>query len=84
MQMNVIALPADLADDFEELCRRNHGPLPLVYRSKPGEVSAPPLAEDSDVRRVSGDDGFYVFDPFTGKKKVFSLQSIPCTYQHFT
>lgn len=50
LQANVAAIPAQLADDFEELCRRNHGPLPLLYRSNPSELGAPPLAKDSDIR----------------------------------
>ena len=50
LQANIAAIPADLADDFEELCRRNRGPLPLLYRSRPSELGAPPLAKDSDIR----------------------------------
>ncbi len=52
LQANLVVLPNELADDFEEFCRRNYGPLPLLYRSQPGEVGAPPLAQDSDVRCV--------------------------------
>lgn len=54
LQANAVMLPGELADDFGELCRRNHGPLPLLYRSKPAEVGAPPLAKDSDIR-LGGD-----------------------------
>ena len=50
LQTNVAILPGKFAGDFEEFCRRNHGPLPLIYRSKPGEVGVPPLAEDVDIR----------------------------------
>ena len=50
LQVNVAILPGKFSDDFEEFCRRNHGPLPLIYCSKPGEVGAPPLAKESDVR----------------------------------
>lgn len=53
LQANVVVFPEPLADDFEEFCRRNRAPLPLLYRSKPGEVGAPPLAEDSDIRYMS-------------------------------
>lgn len=49
-QINLAVLPECLADDFEEFCRRNRAPFPLIYRSKPGEVAAPPLAKNSDVR----------------------------------
>ena len=52
MQANIVVLPRELADDFEQFCRRNSAPLPLLYRSKPGEVGAPPLAKDSDIRQV--------------------------------
>ena len=49
-QANTIMLPSELADDFEELCKKNHGPFPLLYRSKPGEVGSPPLAKDTDIK----------------------------------
>lgn len=41
LQANIACVPSDIADDFERLCLSN---------SKPGEVSAPPLASNSDVR----------------------------------
>lgn len=44
-----------MADDFERLCINNSSPFPLLYRSRPGEVSAPPLASESDVRLVEVD-----------------------------
>ena len=50
LQANLVVLPASMADDFEAFCRLNAGPLPLLYRSKAGESSAPPLAKDSDVK----------------------------------
>lgn len=50
VQTNLTVLPARDADDFEEFCKRNSAPLPLLYRSLPGELVAPPLAENSDVR----------------------------------
>ena len=50
-QANLVILPsAELADQFEEFCKKNYAPLPLLYRSQPGEYAAPPLAQDSDVR----------------------------------
>ena len=52
LQAGIAAIPADLADDFAELCRRNRGPLPLLYRSRSSGLDAPPLAEDSDIRSV--------------------------------
>lgn len=50
LQANIACVPFDLADDFERLCITNSSPFPLLYRSKPGEVGAPPLASNSDVR----------------------------------
>lgn len=58
-QANVVILPSRLADDFEEFCCRNPGPLPLLYRSKSGETSCWPLAEHADIRCHS-----YSFDLF--------------------
>lgn len=49
-QANLLVVPEQLADDFEQFCRLNPAPFPLLYRSKAGECSAPPLAEDSDVK----------------------------------
>lgn len=49
-QANVLILSDQLADDFEEFCRRNSAPFPLLYRSKPGEAGAPPLADNSDIK----------------------------------
>lgn len=47
---NLAVVPASCADQFEEFCRRNSAALPLLYRSLPGEKTAPPLAANSDVR----------------------------------
>ncbi|XP_044293116.1 D-glutamate cyclase, mitochondrial isoform X2 [Varanus komodoensis] len=49
-QANVIILHKSLADDFEKFCQANDGPLPLLYRGKPGEWKCPPLSNDSDIR----------------------------------
>ena len=49
-QANLVVMPESLADDFERFCRVNSGPFPLLYRSGVGECSAPPLANDSDVK----------------------------------
>uniref|UniRef100_A0A8D0EXD8 D-glutamate cyclase, mitochondrial n=1 Tax=Strix occidentalis caurina TaxID=311401 RepID=A0A8D0EXD8_STROC len=42
-QANVVILHKSLADDFEKFCHANDGPLPLLYRSKPGDWKCPPL-----------------------------------------
>lgn len=50
VQTNLAILPASLADEFEQFCNLNKAPCPLLYKSKPGELSAGNLAQDSDVR----------------------------------
>ncbi|XP_041071191.1 D-glutamate cyclase, mitochondrial isoform X1 [Carcharodon carcharias] len=49
-QANIVIVGKELADDFEKFCLANNGPLPLLYRSKPGEWSSPPLSTASDIR----------------------------------
>ncbi|PIO31943.1 hypothetical protein AB205_0041760, partial [Aquarana catesbeiana] len=49
-QANVVILHRSLADDFEKFCRANSGPLPLLYRSAPGEWKCPPLSTESDIQ----------------------------------
>ncbi|NXO14332.1 GLUCM protein, partial [Oriolus oriolus] len=49
-QANVVILHKSLADDFEEFCQANDGPLPLLHRSQPGDWKCPSLSSDSDIR----------------------------------
>ena len=49
-QVSVHIVPSSAAEQFAEFCRMNHTPCPIVYQSKPGEVSASPITADSDVR----------------------------------
>ncbi|XP_010876953.1 D-glutamate cyclase, mitochondrial isoform X1 [Esox lucius] len=49
-QANVVILHKSLADDFEAFCHANPSPLPLLYRSQPGEWGCPPLAAEADIR----------------------------------
>ncbi|NXY55185.1 GLUCM protein, partial [Callaeas wilsoni] len=49
-QANVVILHKSLADDFEKFCHANNGPLPLLYRSQPGDWKCPSLSSDSDIR----------------------------------
>ncbi|MBN3296130.1 GLUCM protein, partial [Amia calva] len=49
-QANIVILPKNLANDFEAFCHANSGPLPLLYRSQPGEWACPKLTKDSDIR----------------------------------
>ncbi|KAM4690808.1 D-glutamate cyclase, mitochondrial isoform 1-T3 [Rhinophrynus dorsalis] len=50
-QANVVILHKSLANDFENFCQANSGPLPLLYRSAPGEWTCLPLSKDSDIRK---------------------------------
>lgn len=50
LQANISIVPSRVADDFEKFCQLNPSACPLLYRSKPGEVTAPPLAQNSDIR----------------------------------
>ena len=50
VQTNLAILPAALADEFERFCNLNKAPCPLMYKSRPGELSAGYLAQNSDVR----------------------------------
>ncbi|NWX60728.1 GLUCM protein, partial [Promerops cafer] len=49
-QANVVILHKSLADDFEKFCHANDGPLPLLYRSQPGDWKCPSLSSDSEIR----------------------------------
>ncbi|XP_053800899.1 D-glutamate cyclase, mitochondrial isoform X2 [Vidua chalybeata] len=49
-QANVVILHKSLADDFEKFCHANDGPLPLLYRTQPGDWKWPSLSSDSDIR----------------------------------
>ena len=51
LQASVTILPSAMTDNFHEFCRRNYAALPLLYRSKPGELNSE-LATDSDIRSV--------------------------------
>ena len=50
LQASCHLFPSSFADDFERFCKMNSAPLPLMYRSGPGQFDAPPLAKHSDVR----------------------------------
>lgn len=50
LQANISIVPSKVADDFERFCKLNSSACPLLYRSQPGEVTAPNLAENSDIR----------------------------------
>ncbi|XP_028923583.1 D-glutamate cyclase, mitochondrial isoform X1 [Ornithorhynchus anatinus] len=65
-QANVVILHKSLADDFEKFCRANSGPLPLLYRSQPGERTCPALSADSDIRTDCPQYRKYEFGVCTG------------------
>ncbi|XP_068953060.1 D-glutamate cyclase, mitochondrial-like, partial [Petaurus breviceps papuanus] len=49
-QASVVILPRSFAEDFEKFCQANSGPLPLLYRSEPGEWKLPTLSAGLDIR----------------------------------
>ena len=51
-QVSVHFVPSAEAKLFAEFCRVNHAPCPVVYKSEPGQVTAPPIAADLDIRQV--------------------------------
>uniref|UniRef100_UPI00398EB5D0 D-glutamate cyclase, mitochondrial isoform X2 n=1 Tax=Pristiophorus japonicus TaxID=55135 RepID=UPI00398EB5D0 len=65
-QANIVIVNKQLADDFEKFCLANNEPLPLLYRSKPGEWSAPPLSTNSDIRTACPQYRKYEGGNFTG------------------
>ncbi|XP_037341837.2 D-glutamate cyclase, mitochondrial isoform X4 [Pungitius pungitius] len=72
-QANVVILPNHLAKDFEEFCRRNPAPLPLLYHSRSGETSCTPLARNADIRTDISQ--YHVYEEGCLVKTVSSLQS---------
>ncbi|XP_023208642.1 D-glutamate cyclase, mitochondrial isoform X2 [Xiphophorus maculatus] len=72
-QANVVVLPRRMADDFEDFCRSNPAPLPLLYRSQSGETSCEPLAKHADIRTDVSE--FCVYQDGRLVKTVSSLQS---------
>uniref|UniRef100_A0A8C4KEN7 D-glutamate cyclase n=1 Tax=Dromaius novaehollandiae TaxID=8790 RepID=A0A8C4KEN7_DRONO len=68
-QANVVILHKSLADDFEKFCHANKGPLPLLYRSKPGDWKCPALSSDSDIRTDCLQYRLYEYGACTGSLK---------------
>ena len=50
VQANLVVVESDVADDFEEFCRSNPKPCPLLERLAPGDPRPRQLARDSDIR----------------------------------
>nr|XP_023683233.1 D-glutamate cyclase, mitochondrial isoform X2 [Paramormyrops kingsleyae] len=72
-QANVVILHKTLANDFEAFCDVNRGPLPLLYRSNPGEWGCPLLAKNVDIRLDCPQ--YCVFEDGLMVAKVSSLMS---------
>ena len=49
LQTNVSIIPSKYASDYEEFCKNNSAPCPLLYKSQPGQLDSP-LAVGSDIR----------------------------------
>ena len=52
IQANLVVVPAANSKQFERFCELNKGACPLLYRSKPGDITAASLAIDTDIRYV--------------------------------
>src|ERR1700758_4339891 len=50
VQANLAILPQALAPDFQQFCRLNPKPCPLIGVSAPGDPRVPALGEDLDIR----------------------------------
>ncbi|NXQ50961.1 GLUCM protein, partial [Catharus fuscescens] len=68
-QANIVILHKSLADDFEKFCHANDGPLPLLYRSQPGDWKCPSLSSDSDIRTDCLQYRKYEYGACTGSLK---------------
>lgn len=52
IQANLVVVPAANSKQFERFCELNKGACPLLYHSKPGDITAASLAINSDIRYV--------------------------------
>lgn len=50
LQANIVIIHSEYVEDFRKFVDLNSAPCPLLYQSKVGEVSAPFLANGSDIR----------------------------------
>lgn len=51
VQANMVALPAEYAADFEDFCRKNPKPCPLLEVVGPGSYKTAKLVDGADLRR---------------------------------
>ncbi|XP_028677461.1 D-glutamate cyclase, mitochondrial-like [Erpetoichthys calabaricus] len=49
-QPGIVILPKQFADDFEQFCSLNSGPLPLLYKGQPGEWRCSDMLGKVDIR----------------------------------
>ena len=52
LQTNIVIIPKDVAEEFEQFCRSNSSSCPLIFKSNPGQVTAPLIGDDIDIRLV--------------------------------
>lgn len=50
VQANLVILPREYADDFEQFCHQNSKACPLLDVTDPGSPTPPTLADDADLR----------------------------------
>lgn len=50
LQLNMVMMSSEYASQFEEFCKQNSAPCPLVYKSNVGEVGTAIFTENSDIR----------------------------------
>lgn len=50
VQANLALVPEFVAQQFMKFCGLNSAPLPLLFCSDKGQVNAPMLAKESDIR----------------------------------
>ncbi|XP_071601874.1 D-glutamate cyclase, mitochondrial isoform X8 [Heliangelus exortis] len=83
-QASVVILHKSLADDFEKFCHANDGPLPLLYRSKPGllgiqDISKPDYGDP--VHLHPGDIPVFWACGVTGIEAVINSRT-PLAFTH--
>src|SRR5262249_15225952 len=49
-QANLVVLPAEVAGDFHQVCRRNPKPCPLLDVTEPGSPAPARIAPNADLR----------------------------------
>ena len=50
LQCNIVAIPSRYSHHFDAFCKNNSAPIPLLYRSFPGQKTAGFLCNTSDIR----------------------------------